>query len=70
MRRSIRRLRIGYEPAAIGEVRAAALRCVRKISGPHRAPIIDGGSFDDAIDAIAAASQRLLDSLGPVAARR
>jgi hypothetical protein len=69
MCRNIRRLRIGDEPAATDEVRAAALQYVRKISGLQKPPVIDGGSFGDAIDAIAAASQRLLDSLGSAAAR-
>ena len=63
MCRNIRTL-YNFEPAATNEeVRAAALQYVRKISGLHRPPSVDVESFERAVDAVAAASARLLASL-------
>ncbi len=63
MCRSIKTLR---GPNGLGEgeeVRAAALQFVRKISG-YRAPSQKNApAFDAAVDEIAAASRRLLDSI-------
>jgi hypothetical protein len=58
MCRSIKTLREPYtEHVTDADVRAAALQYVRKISG-FRAP-----AFDEAVAAIAAATQHLLDHL-------
>jgi hypothetical protein len=62
MCRSIKQLR-GPEPAATGEVQAAALQFVRKISG-YRAPARrNEAAFNAAVAEVAEASQRLLDLL-------
>ena len=66
MCRSIRQLRRADEagPATTGEAQAAALQYVRKISG-YRVPAArNQPAFDAAVAEIAAATQRLLESLG------
>ena len=69
MCRSIKTLRRKDDPATEDEVRAAALQYVRKISG-YRAPSrANQPAFNAAVDDIAGASQRLLDSLRPAQAR-
>ena len=62
MCRNIRRLHNIAPPASDDEVRDAALQYVRKISNqrPSRA---NAAAFEQAVDEIAAASRRLLDSL-------
>lgn len=62
MCRNIKRLHNLQPPATSDEVRDAALQFVRKISNqrPSRA---NAPAFERAVDEIAAASQRLLDSL-------
>ena len=63
MCRNIRQLH-NFEPAATSdEVRAAALQYVRKISGSTRPSQANQHAFDHAVEEVAAASQRLLDSL-------
>jgi hypothetical protein len=63
MCRNIRPLN-NFEPAATpGEVRAAALQYVRKVSGTTKPSATNKQAFDDAVDAIASVTQRLLDSL-------
>jgi hypothetical protein len=63
MCRNIRQLH-NFEPAATSdEVRAAALQYVRKISGSTRPSQANQHAFDHAVAEVAAASQRLLDSL-------
>ena len=65
MCRSIRQLRRPEDAGAAttGEARAAALQYVRKISG-FRAPAPHNQeAFDAAVDAVAAATQDLLDRL-------
>jgi hypothetical protein len=53
-----------YEPpASEEEVRAAALQYVRKISGFAKPSRANAEAFERAVDAVAAASQRLLDEL-------
>lgn len=64
MCRSIKTLRRPDEPATDGEVRAAALQFVRKVSG-YRAPSQrNADAFEQAVAEISDASRRLLDSLG------
>ena len=63
MCRSIKTLRRPDEPATDDEVRAAALQFVRKVSG-YRAPSrANEEAFNSAVDEIAEASRRLLDTL-------
>jgi hypothetical protein len=64
MCRSIKTLRPPYlEAAGDDDVRAAALQYVRKISG-FRAPAArNAQAFDEAVEAVAAATRELLDRL-------
>jgi hypothetical protein len=64
MCRSIKTLREPYaEDVTDDDVRAAALQYVRKISG-FRAPAPhNAAAFDEAVDAVTAATQALLGSL-------
>ena len=53
-----------FEPEATDdEVRAAALQYVRKISGFTKPSRANEAAFERAVDEVAAASRRLLDSL-------
>jgi hypothetical protein len=63
MCRSIKPLFNFDPPVAPEEVRAASLQFVRKISGFHNPSKSNAAAFERAIDEIAAASQRLLQSL-------
>ena len=63
MCRNIRTLHNFEPPATEEEVRAAALQYVRKISGFHRPSRANEEAFERAVDEVAAASKRLLDSL-------
>jgi hypothetical protein len=63
MCRSIKRLREGTVPAGDEEVREAALQFVRKISGYRVPSSANEAVFTQAVDDIAGASQRLLESL-------
>ena len=65
MCRSIKRLRVRDEVAGDGEVRAAALQFVRKISGYGTPSRANAGSFDTAVEEISSASKRLLAALRP-----
>jgi len=57
-----------FEPEATSEeVRAAALQYVRKISGFTKPSHANEEAFARAVDAVAAASQRLMDELVTVA---
>ncbi len=63
MCRSIKTLRRQGEPATDGEIAAAALQYVRKVSGYRKPSQANAEAFDGAVDEIAAASRRLLDAL-------
>ncbi|MDT0452084.1 DUF2277 domain-containing protein [Streptomyces hesseae] len=71
MCRSIKTLRPPVTPEATeDDVRAAALQYVRKISG-FRAPAAHNRAvFDEAVDAVAEATARLLDGLVVRGAKR
>jgi hypothetical protein len=70
MCRSIHTL-YNVEPAVSkDEVRAAALQYVRKISGYRKPSRANEAAFEHAVDAIAAASLRLLDQLETTAPPR
>jgi hypothetical protein len=63
MCRSIHTLYNFDPPATDEEVRAAALQYVRKISGFSKPSKANAEAFEHAVDAVAAASSRLLDEL-------
>lgn len=63
MCRNIRTLYNFEPPADEHEVRAAALQYVRKISGFAKPSHANAVAFERAVDAVAAASARLLDEL-------
>lgn len=63
MCRNIRPLFNFEPPATDDEVRAAALQYVRKVSGTRKPSQGNVDVFDEAIEAIAAATRRLVDSL-------
>jgi hypothetical protein len=63
MCRSIHTLHNYEPPATEDEVRAAALQYVRKISGFTKPSQANMEAFDHAVDAVEAASSRLLDQL-------
>ncbi|MCC3763394.1 DUF2277 domain-containing protein [Glycomyces sp. TRM65418] len=63
MCRSIRTLFNFEPPATVEEVNAAALQYVRKISGSARPSQANQEAFDQAVAAVHAATQELLDSL-------
>jgi hypothetical protein len=63
MCRNIRQLHNFEPPATDEEVRSAALQYVRKISGSSRPSQANAEAFERAVDAVAAASRRLLDEL-------
>jgi hypothetical protein len=70
MCRSIKPLFNFEPPSSEGEVRAAALQFVRKISGFHKPSQANEAPFQAAVEEIAAAALRLLDSLETKAAPR
>jgi hypothetical protein len=63
MCRSIHTLHNFEPPATEEEVRAAALQYVRKISGFTKPSLANAEAFERAVDAVATASERLLDEL-------
>jgi hypothetical protein len=62
MCRSIKTLR-GTEPVDHGEIEAAALQYVRKISGYRQPSRANTEAFNTAVDEVTAATKRLLESL-------
>jgi hypothetical protein len=63
MCRNIRTLHNFEPPATDEEIRNAALQYVRKISGSTKPSRANTEAFERAVDAVAAASTRLLDEL-------
>ena len=63
MCRSIKTLRRKDDNASDGEVRAAALQFVRKVSGYRLPSRANEEAFNTAVEEISAASRRLLDLL-------
>jgi hypothetical protein len=70
MCRNIRTLFNFDPPATDEEVRAASLQFVRKLTGFNQPSRANQAAFDQAIDEVAAAARRLLDSLVTTAAPR
>lgn len=64
MCRSIKTLRRPGETATTGELEAAARQYVRKLSGYREPSIRNRDAFDAAIAEVAAASRRLVESIG------
>jgi len=63
MCRNIRTLHNFAPPATEKEVQAASLQYVRKVSGSTKPSQANTEAFDRAVDEIAAATSKLLDSL-------
>ena len=63
MCRNIRQLHNFDPPASEDEVRDAALQYVRKVSGSTKPSKANREAFDRAVDAVAAATAELLESL-------
>ena len=63
MCRSIHTLHNFEPPATEEEVRAAALQYVRKVSGYTKPSQANEAAFERAVDAVEAATRRLLDEL-------
>lgn len=63
MCRNIRQLHNFQPPATSEEVRAAALQYVRKVSGSAAPSQANKEAFDEAVEAIAAATAHLLEHL-------
>ena len=63
MCRNIRTLHNFEPPATADEIRDAALQYVRKISGSTKPSQANAEAFDRAVDEVAGATERLLDSL-------
>jgi hypothetical protein len=68
MCRNIRQLHNFEPPATSDEVRAAALQYVRKVSGSTRPSQANQAAFDEAVEAVAHATQHLLEHLTTAAA--
>ena len=65
MCRSIKTLRRRDEQASDGEVHAAALQFVRKVSGYRTPSRANEAAFQTAVHEVASASRKLLESLRP-----
>jgi hypothetical protein len=63
MCRNIRTLHNFAPPATQDEVHDAALQYVRKISGSTKPSRVNEAAFDRAVEAVTAATRRLLDEL-------
>ena len=63
MCRNIRTLHNFEPPADEDEIQAAALQYVRKVTGSTRPSKANAEAFERAVEEVAAATQRLLDSL-------
>ncbi len=64
MCRSIQQLRRPATPATQGEIEAAALQFVRKVSGYRKPSRLNQAAFERAVAEVAAATGRLLADLG------
>lgn len=70
MCRNIRTLANFDPPATDDEIRASALQFVRKLSGTHRPSRANEAAFNRAVEEVAVAAQRLIESLETNAAPR
>ena len=63
MCRNIRTLYNYAPPATATEVREAALQYIRKVSGTSKPSVANSAVFEQAVVAVAAATQSLLDAM-------
>lgn len=63
MCRSIKQLRNAEIPATEEEIRAAALQFVRKVSGYRKPSKVNQAAFDQAVEEVSQATERLLEHL-------
>lgn len=63
MCRSIKQLRNSEIPATEEEIRAAALQFVRKVSGYRKPSKVNEEVFERAVEEVAQATQKLINSL-------
>ena len=63
MCRSIIQLRNAEIPATEEEIRAAALQFVRKVSGYRKPSKVNQAAFDQAVEEVTQATQKLLEHL-------
>jgi hypothetical protein len=70
MCRNIKTLANFEPPASRDEIRASALQFVRKLSGATRPSRANEAAFNQAVDEVAAAAERLIQSLQTSAAPR
>ena len=63
MCRSIKQLRNAEVPATQEEIRAAALQFVRKVSGYRKPSKANEEAFEQAVEEVAEATQKLISSL-------
>ena len=63
MCRNIRTLHNFDPPATDEEIQASALQYVRKVSGSTKPSQANAAAFDEAVEAVAAATRELLDQL-------
>ncbi len=63
MCRSIKQLRNAEVPASEEEIRAAALQFIRKVSGYRKPSKVNEEAFERAVDEVAEATQKLINSL-------
>jgi hypothetical protein len=70
MCRNIKTLANFEPPATDSEIRASALQFVRKLSGTTKPSRANEAAFNQAVDEVAMAAQRLIDSLEIHAAPR
>ena len=63
MCRSIKPLRLPDRPATEQEIQEAALQFVRKVSGYRKPSRANQEAFDEAVQEIAAATQKMLENL-------
>jgi len=63
MCRNIRTLYNYAPPASAQEVHSAALQYVRKVSGTNKPSVANSAAFDQAVAAVAAATEKLLDTM-------
>ena len=63
MCRNIKQLRRADQPPTEAEIRDAALQFVRKVSGYRKPSKANQAAFEQAVEQISQATQRLLDQL-------
>ena len=63
MCRSIKQLRNSEIPATEEEIRAAASQFVRKVSGYRKPSKVNEAAFERAVDEVAEATHKLIDSI-------